>query len=90
VYKHEDIERKHIHIVSLRVDENGKKIDDRFEHRCSMDACRELEQKYRLIPADRKKCQEGLPLRIEIREMRVEIDSLKNAVKSDIGAKKKK
>jgi hypothetical protein len=63
VYKHEDIERKHIHIVSLRVDENGKKIDDRFEHRRSMDACRELEQKYGLIPADQKKRQEGLPLK---------------------------
>ncbi|MDR1129796.1 MAG: relaxase/mobilization nuclease domain-containing protein, partial [Prevotellaceae bacterium] len=27
VYLHEDIERRHIHIVSMRVDENGKKID---------------------------------------------------------------
>jgi hypothetical protein len=63
VYKHEDIDRHHIHIVSLRVDENGKKIDDRFEHRRSMDACRELERKYGLIPADQKKQQEGLPLK---------------------------
>jgi hypothetical protein len=63
VYLHEDIERRHIHIVSLRVDENGKKIDDRFEHRRSMDACRELEQKYGLVPADQKKCQDGLPLK---------------------------
>jgi len=63
VYKHEDIDRHHIHIVSLRVDENGKKIDDRFEHRRSMDACRELEWKYGLIPADQKKQQEGLPLK---------------------------
>jgi hypothetical protein len=45
------------------VDENGKKIDDRFEHRRSMDVCRELEQKYGLIPADQKKRQEGLPLK---------------------------
>jgi hypothetical protein len=45
------------------VDENGKKIDDRFEHRRSMDACRELEWKYGLIPADQKKQQEGLPLK---------------------------
>jgi hypothetical protein len=59
VYKHEDIERQHIHIVSLRVDENGKKIDDRFEHRRSMDACRELEQQYGLIPADQKQRQDG-------------------------------
>ena len=63
VYKHEDIERAHIHIVSLRVDENGKKIDHNFEHRRSMDVCRELEQKYGLIPADRKQRQEGLPLK---------------------------
>jgi hypothetical protein len=63
VYLHEDIERRHIHIVSLRVDENGKKIDDRFEHRRSMDACRELEPKYGLVPADQKKRQEGVPLK---------------------------
>jgi hypothetical protein len=63
VYLHEDIERRHIHIVSLRVDENGKKIDDRFEHRRSMDACRELEQKYGLVPADQKKRHEELPLK---------------------------
>ena len=63
VYKHEDIERAHIHIVSLRVDENGKKIDHNFEHRRSMDVCREIEQKYGLIPADQKKRQEGLPLK---------------------------
>lgn len=32
IYKHEDIDRHHIHIVSLCVDSNGKKIDDSFEH----------------------------------------------------------
>jgi hypothetical protein len=63
VYKHEDIERAHIHIVSLRVDETGKKIDHNFEHRRSMDVCRELEQRYGLIPADQKQRQEGLPLK---------------------------
>ena len=35
VYKHEDIDRHHIHIVGLRVDENGKPLNDRFEHRRS-------------------------------------------------------
>jgi hypothetical protein len=63
VYKHEDIERRHIHIVSLRVNEEGKKIDDKFEHRRSMDACRELERKYELVPADQKKREVGLPLK---------------------------
>jgi hypothetical protein len=63
VYRHEDIECRHIHIVSVRVDENGKKIDGNFERRCSMDICRELEQKYGLVPADQKRRQEGLPLK---------------------------
>jgi hypothetical protein len=63
VYRHEDIECRHIHIVSVRVDENGKKIDGNFERRRSMDICRELEQKYGLVPVDQKRCQDGLPLK---------------------------
>jgi hypothetical protein len=63
VYKHEDIDRHHLHIVSLRVDEEGKKISDKFEHRRSMDVCRDLEQKYRLVPADQKQRQDGLSLK---------------------------
>ncbi len=54
VYKHEDIDRHHIHIVSLRVDENGKKINDKFEFRRSKETTRELEQKYGLHPADKQ------------------------------------
>ena len=54
VYKHEDIDRHHIHIVSLRVDENGKKINDKFEFRRSKDITRELEQKYGLHPANKQ------------------------------------
>jgi len=63
VYKHEDIERTHIHIVSVRVDENGKKIDHNYERRRSMKVCRDLELKYNLIPANEKKRQEELPLK---------------------------
>lgn len=53
VYKHEDIDRHHIHIVSLRVDENGKKINDKFEFRRSKEITNELERKYGLLPADK-------------------------------------
>lgn len=48
IFKHEDIEREHIHIVSLRVDENGKKIDDSFEHKRSKAITDLLEIKYKL------------------------------------------
>ena len=46
VFKHMDIDRPHIHIVSVNVDENGKKINDSFEWHKSMNACRELELIY--------------------------------------------
>lgn len=48
VFKHNDIDREHIHIVTIKVDETGKKINDSFQKRRSMDACRELELKYGL------------------------------------------
>lgn len=53
VYKHEDIKRQHMHIVSLRVNEFGNKINDKFEHRRSKDITRELEQKYGLRTAEK-------------------------------------
>jgi hypothetical protein len=55
VFKHTDIDRTHIHIVSVCVDEEGKKISDKFEKRRSMNVCRELENKYGLLPAAEKK-----------------------------------
>jgi hypothetical protein len=54
VFKHSDIDRTHIHIVSVCVDEEGKKISDKFEKRRSMNVCRELENKYGLISATEK------------------------------------
>ena len=55
IFKHEDIERKHIHIVSLRVDSNGKKINDSNEYCRSKAITEELEQKYGLHPAQGQK-----------------------------------
>ena len=51
VFKHHDIEREHIHIVSLRVNEQGEKINDGFEKRRSKRITDALEQKYGLIPS---------------------------------------
>jgi hypothetical protein len=48
VYLHEDTGRRHIHIVSTCVREDGTKIPDTYINRRSMTACRELEQKYGL------------------------------------------
>lgn len=54
VFLHQDIQRKHAHIVSLRIDENGKKISDKFEHKKSMAICRDLEIKHNLHIPDKK------------------------------------
>jgi hypothetical protein len=54
VFKHTDIDRSHIHIVSVCVDDEGKKISDKFEKMRSMNVCRELEKQYRLIAATEK------------------------------------
>ena len=53
VFKHNDIAHEHIHIVSLRVDGEGKKINDRFEKRRSKKITDASERKYNLIPSSK-------------------------------------
>ena len=53
VFKHNDIAREHIHIVSLRVDSKGRKINDKYEGRRSKKITDALEKKYHLIPSSK-------------------------------------
>jgi len=53
VFKHNDIAREHIHIVSLRVDSRGQKINNRFEKRRSKKITDALERKFGLIPSSK-------------------------------------
>ena len=55
VYLHEDIDRRHVHIVSTCVKENGEKISDAYEWNRSMKACRELEDRFGLKPVEDKR-----------------------------------
>ncbi len=60
VYRHNDIAREHIHIVTTSIGEDGKELTiengkrqiTSFDKRRSESVTRELEQKYKLIPAD--------------------------------------
>lgn len=63
VYKHEDIDRHHMHIVTIRVDENGKCLDSRYNYHRSKAITRDLEEKYNLHKADRKQRRFDNPLR---------------------------
>ena len=62
VYKHEDIDRHHLHIVTLAVDEQGKKINDGNNFYRSKHITREIEQKYGLLPAERQRAKEAFRL----------------------------
>lgn len=79
VFKHTDIGRAHIHIVSVCVDETGKKISDKFEKRRSMKVCRELESKFNLIPATEKQHK-------QVNKVFRPVDCQKNDVKSQIAS----
>ena len=50
VWLHEDIDRKHMHIVSVRINEKGEKIDHNREAIRAQNICREMEVKYGLHP----------------------------------------
>ena len=62
VYKHEDIDRHHLHIVTLAVDETGRKINDGNNFYKSKHITREMEQRYGLHPADKKQFKEAFRL----------------------------
>lgn len=63
VFKHEDIDRHHIHIVALRVRPDGTCISDRNNFYRSKDICRELEKKYGLKSAERQKITPDMPIK---------------------------
>ena len=62
VFKHEDIDRHHLHIVTVRVDENGKCISDKNNYYRSKQITRELERKYGLHDAERRNRRLDTPL----------------------------
>lgn len=63
VYKHEDLDRHHLHIVSVNVDETGKKLNSNYDYKRSKEITRELEKKYNLLPAEKKRNIEKLDLK---------------------------
>ena len=77
VFKHEDIDRHHLHIVTVRVDENGRGIDTRNNFYRSKQITRELERKYGLHDAERKNRRLDTPLH--------KVDTSAGDVKKQVG-----
>ena len=63
IVKHEDIDRHHLHIVSIRVDEQGKRINSDFTKRRSLAIIRDFEQRYGLHHGNKRE-EERLSNRI--------------------------
>lgn len=63
IYKHEDIDRHHIHIVTVNVTEHGKRLNQAFLFRRSKAITNELEQKYNLHKAQREKVSPDTPIK---------------------------
>ncbi len=55
VYKHTDIDRTHIHIVSVQVDSSGRKINDSRRNERSVALTERIEREYGLRPAKGRK-----------------------------------
>lgn len=62
IYKHEDIDRHHIHIVTVNVNEEGKRLNQDFLYRRSKKITTELEEKYNLHKAQREKISPDTPI----------------------------
>ena len=54
IYKHEDIGRPHLHILTNCINEQGRKINDFQIWKRSWSICRHLERKYGLHPAEKQ------------------------------------
>ena len=79
VFKHNDISREHLHLVSLRVDELGRKISDSHEYDRSMSVLRELERKYDLHPSIKGQEQTDTP---DLRKVNYKAGNVKQQVSS--------
>lgn len=63
IYKHTDIARHHIHIVTVNVNEQGKRLNQDFLFRRSKRITTELEEKYNLHKAQREKITPDMPIK---------------------------
>ncbi|MDR1091935.1 MAG: relaxase/mobilization nuclease domain-containing protein [Prevotella sp.] len=78
VFKHSDIEREHIHIVSVQVGRDGKKIKDSKRNERSVAVTEQLEKEYGLHPAKGQK-------RSELWQLKA-VDHTKGDLKKQIAA----
>ena len=83
IVKHEDIDRHHIHIVSIRVNEQGRCIDKSFNFPRSKRITRDIEKEYGLHPADKK---QGLNMQNPLHPVNPDTGDIKKQVGNTVKA----
>ncbi len=78
VFEHTDIDRRHIHIVSVQVGQDGRKVKDGRRNERSVAVTEELEREYELHPAKERRRTEDWRLKV--------VNSTKGNLKRQIGA----
>lgn len=88
IYEHTDIERKHYHVVSCRIDENGKKINADFEILRLRKILLSLQDKYgfSVVLNDYEKNE----MRIREQEGQLKSEKAQKAIREKPAAKKEK
>ncbi|MDR1226807.1 MAG: relaxase/mobilization nuclease domain-containing protein [Prevotellaceae bacterium] len=76
VFKHEDIDRHHVHIVTTNIGRDGKKLTDSFgssnDHHKSKEITNDIERTRGLHPADLKKDQRvWVPEKVDVSKGRI-------------------
>ena len=62
IVKHEDIDRHHLHIISVRVDEQGRRINSDFTHKRSLAIVQDFERRYNLHKGEKRENKQQNPL----------------------------
>lgn len=87
IVKHEDIDRHHIHIVSVRVNEQGKCVDKSFNYPRSKRITRDIEREYGLHPADKKQERQTVnplhPVNLQYGDVKKQVGNMVKAVFHD-------
>jgi hypothetical protein len=80
IFKHEDIERHHMHIVTTYIKPDGSKLSDSNIKRRSKAITEDIERKYKLHPADVKQGDEWQPDKVSVEKGRIRYQ-IKNIAK---------
>ena len=86
LYKHTDLERIHYHIVSVRVDKDGKKISDSYERKKSQEALKELAEAYGYTVGKKKDMDANKMIEGVVNTFTLKVEKYNGSITTDLAA----